>query len=97
MNKVGCLVRTGPTSIPVIVDHQTTLLPIQVIVPPIKYVGNCPSAEKLAALPIPPANGGSSINLKALRSVFPTPFLRNAILATDSLSPVALIFPGRAA
>jgi hypothetical protein len=29
-NKVGCLVGTGPTAIPVIVDHQAAIYPIQV-------------------------------------------------------------------
>ena len=72
MNKVGGLVGTGSMSIPTIVGHQTALLPIQVIILPIKDIGNCPTVELLAALPIPPSDGGSPINLKALRSFFPT-------------------------
>ena len=89
-NKVACLVGTDPTSIPVIVDHQTALLSIQVIVPPIEVA-------ELTAIPILPAGGGGLINLEALRSFFPFPFLGNAILATDSLSPLALILAGRVA
>ena len=96
-NKGGCLVRTAPTSIPIIVDHQMALLSIQEIVPSIKDIDNYTMVDKLAALPIPLAGGGSLINLEALRSFFPTPFLCNAILATDFLSPLALILAGTAA
>jgi hypothetical protein len=47
--------------------------------------------------PFPPANGGGLVNLKALGSFFPAPFLCNAILATNSPSPLALILAVRVA
>ncbi len=96
-NKVGCLIGTGPTSIPVIVVHQAALHSIQEIVPSIKDINNCPTVDELASIPIPSANGGSLVNLKALRSFFPAPFLCNAILATNLPSPLALILAVRVA
>jgi hypothetical protein len=54
-------------------------------------------ADDLAALPTPPANGNGLVNLEALSCFIPPPFLRNAILASDSLSPLALIVAARAA
>ncbi len=47
--------------------------------------------------PPPPANGGGLVNLKVLSCFVPAPFLCNAILALDSLSPFALIVAARAA
>ena len=94
-NKVGCLVGTGPVSIPVIVNHGAALLFIQVIVPTIEDSNACLTVDDLSALPTD--NAASGINLEALRSFFPAPLLRNAILAADSLSPLALILAGRAA
>jgi hypothetical protein len=44
-NKVGCLVGTGPTSVPVIVDHQAALHSIQEIVPSIEDINNCPTVN----------------------------------------------------
>ena len=95
-NKVGCLVGTGPVSIPVIVDHGAALLSIQETVPTIEDINAGLRVDDLSALPTLDDAAGV-INRKALRSFFPAPFLRNAILATDSLSPLALILAGRAA
>jgi len=94
-NKVGCLVGTGPVSIPVIVNHGAALLSIQEIVPTIEDINACLTVDDLSALPTD--NAASVINLEALNSFFLAPFLRNAILAADSLSPLALILVGRAA
>jgi hypothetical protein len=47
--------------------------------------------------PPPPADGNGLVNLGALSCFIPAPFLRNAILASDSLSPLALIVAARAA
>jgi hypothetical protein len=96
-NKVGCLVGTGPTSVPVIVDHQAALRSIQKIIPSIEDTDNCPTVDELASHPIPPANGGGLVNLKALRSFLPAPFLCNGILAINSPSPLALILAVRVA
>jgi len=95
-NKVGCLVGTGPVSIPVIVNHGAALHSIQEIIPTIDDINSCLTVDDLSALPTLDDVAGV-INLKALRSSFPAPFLRNAILATDSLSPLTLILMGRAA
>jgi hypothetical protein len=95
MNKVGCLVGTGPVSIPVIVDHGAALLSIQEIDPTIEDINACLTVDNLSALPMD--NAASIINLEAPRSFFPAPFLHNGILAADSLSPLALILAGRAA
>jgi len=95
-NKVGCLVGTGPVSIPIIVDHGAALHSIQEIVPTIDDINSCLTVDVLSALPTPDDVAGI-INLEALRSFFPAPFLRNAILAMDSLSPLTLILVGRAA
>jgi hypothetical protein len=72
-NKVGCLVSTGPAAVPVIVDHQGALRSIQAIVPSIEDIANCPTADDLASLPTPTTNGGSFVNLEALRSFLPVP------------------------
>jgi hypothetical protein len=90
MNKVGCLIGTDPTAIPIIVDHQASLCSIQAILPSI-------TVNNLAALPIPPADDGGRVNLEVLRSFFLAPFLRNTILAMQSPTPLALILKGRAA
>jgi len=95
-NKVGCLVGTGPVSIPVIVNHGAALHSIQEIIPTIDDINSCLTVDDLSALPTLDDVAGV-INLKALRSFFPAPFLRNAILAMDSLSPLTLILVGRAA
>jgi hypothetical protein len=55
-NKVGCLVKMGPTAIPVIVDHRAAIHPIQVIVPSAADIANCLTINDLAALPTPPHN-----------------------------------------
>ncbi len=94
---MGCLVGIGPSAIPVIVDHIAALRSTQVIVPPIEDIVGCPTADDLAALPTPPADGNSLVNLKALSCFILTPFLCNAVLASDSLSPLALIVAARAA
>jgi hypothetical protein len=70
---------------------------IQAIVPSIEDIANCPTADDFASLPTPTTNGGGFVNLEALRSFLPAPFLRNAILAKDSPSPLALILTARAA
>ena len=95
-NKVGCLIGTGPVSIPIIVDHGAALHSIQEIVPTIDDINSCLTVDDLSALPTPD-NVAGVINLKALRSFFPAPFLRNTIFVTDSLSPLTLILAGRAA
>ena len=71
------------------------LLSIQVIVPTIEDINACLTVNDLLALPMD--NAASIINLEALRSFFPAPFLPSAILAAGSLSPLALILMGRAA
>jgi hypothetical protein len=81
-------------SIPAIVDHKAVLLSIQEIVPTIEDINACLTVDDLSALPTD--NAASVINFKALRSFFLAPFLRNAILAADSLSPLALVLTGRA-
>jgi hypothetical protein len=86
----------GPTAIPIIVDHQASLCSIQEIVPSIEDISNYPMVNALAALPIPPTDNSSLINLKALSSYFPSPFLCNTIIATDLPSPLAIILTGRA-
>jgi hypothetical protein len=96
-NKVGCLVGIGPSAIPVVVDHIAALRSTQAIVPPIEDIVGCPTADDLAALPTPLANGSGLVNLEALSCFIPTPFLHNAILALDSFSPLALIVAARAA
>jgi hypothetical protein len=96
-NKVGCLVGIGPSAIPVVVDHIAALRLTQAIVPPIEDIVGCPTADNLAALLTPPADGNGLVNLKALSCFIPATFLRNAILALDSLSPLALIVAARAA
>ncbi len=95
-NKVGCLFRTGPVSIPIIVDHKAALLSIQEIVPTIEDINAGLTINDLSTLPTPDDAAGV-INLETLRNFFPAPFLCNAILAADSLSPLALILAGRAA
>ena len=95
-NKGGCLVGTGPVSIPNIVDHGAALHSIQEFVPTIDDINSCLTVDDLSALPTPD-NVAGVINLEALRSFFPAPFLRNAILTTYSLSPCTLILAGRAA
>ncbi len=67
------------------------------IVPSIEDIVGCPTANNLAALPPPPANGSGLVNLEALSCFIPAPFLCNAILALDSLSPLALILAARVA
>jgi hypothetical protein len=96
-NKVGCLVGIGPSAVPVIVDHNGALRSIQAIVSLIEDIVGCPMVDSLAALPTPPVDGGGLVNLEALSCFFPAPFLRNGILALDSLSPFALIIVTRAA
>jgi hypothetical protein len=61
-NKVGRLARMGPTSVPIIVDHQAALRSIQEIIPSIEDIDNCPTVDELASLPIPPANGSGLVN-----------------------------------
>ena len=86
---IGCLVGTGPVSIPVIVDHKAALLSIQEIVPTIKDIYAYLAIDDLSTLPTTtPDNAAGIINLDALRSFFPAPFLCNAIF---------LILAGRAA
>jgi hypothetical protein len=96
-NKVGCLIGIGPSAVPIIVDHNGALRSIQAIVSPIEDIVGCPTVDNLAALPTPPINGGGLANLEALSCFFPAPFLCDAILASDSLSPLALIIITRAA
>jgi hypothetical protein len=96
-NKVGCLVGIGPSAVPVIVDHIAALRSTQAIVPPIKDILGCPTADNLAALPTPPADGNGLVNLEVLLCFIPAPFLCNAILASDSLSPLVFIVAARAA
>jgi hypothetical protein len=96
-NKVGCLIGFGPSAIPVIVDHIAALRSTQPIVPPIEDIVGCPTADNLAALPTPPADSGGLVNLEALLCFILAPFLRNATLTSDSLSPLALIVAARAA
>ncbi len=57
----------------------------------------CPTADNLAALPTPPADGGGLINLEALSCFIPASFLRNAVLTADSPYPLVLIVAARAA
>ena len=45
-------------------------------------------------LPTFPETGGS-VNLEALQTFFPAPFLRTAILAEDTFSPLVLVLTGR--
>jgi hypothetical protein len=97
MNKVGCLVQMGPTAVPIIVDHQTSLFSVQEIVPSIEDIGNCPTVDAHAALPIPPVDNNSLINLKALCSFFPAPFLCNTILTIYLASPLTFILASRGA
>jgi hypothetical protein len=87
-NKVGCLVGIGSSAVPVIMDHNGALRSIQAIISPIKDIVCCPMVNNLAALPTPPINGGGLVNLEALLCFLPAPFLCNAILASDSLSPL---------
>jgi hypothetical protein len=96
-NKVGFLVGMGPTAIPIIVDHQAAILPIQVILSSTVEIANCLTINNLAALPTPPTISGGPVNLKGLRTFFPAPFLCNAILKVDSASPLNLVLAGRAA
>jgi hypothetical protein len=96
MNKVRCLVGTCPVSIPVIADHGAALLSIQEIVPTIEDIIAGLTVNNLSALPTPD-NATGIINLDSLRSFFLAPFLCNAILAVDSLSPLTLILASRAA
>ena len=98
-NKVRCLVGTSPVTIPIIVDHGAALLSIQEIVPTIKDINACLMVDDMSALPttdfnFDPDDTAGGINLEALGSFFPAPFLRNAILAAP---PLALIHAGRAA
>ena len=53
VNKVGCLVRTDPVSIPVIVDHGAALLSIQEITHTIKDINTGLTIDDLFALPTP--------------------------------------------
>ncbi len=97
MDKVGCLVRKGPSSFPVIVNHQAALCSIQVTAPPTGDITNCLTIDDLSALPTPTATRCGLSNLNNLSSFFPALFLCNASLAEDSASPLALILAGRAA
>jgi hypothetical protein len=96
-DKVGCLVRKGPSAFPVIVNHQAALCSIQVTGPPTRDITNHLKVDKLAALPTPPATSCSIINLEGLSSFSPALFLCNWILAADLASPLALILAGRVA
>jgi hypothetical protein len=96
-DKVGCLVRNGPSASPIIVNHQAALCSIQVTIPPARDITNCLMVDNLAALPTPTTTRRSLFNLESLSSFFPAPFLCNAILAKDLASPLALILAGRAA
>jgi hypothetical protein len=53
-NKVGCLVGIGPSAVPVIVDHIAALRSTQAVLPSIKDIVGCPTADDLTALPLPP-------------------------------------------
>jgi hypothetical protein len=93
-DKVGCLVGIGSKAIPVIVEHQAALLSLQVVVPSITDIDACTTIDELNALPTPPEIGGI-VNLEGLQTFFPAPFLRNAILAEDTSSPLILALTGR--
>jgi hypothetical protein len=95
-NKVGCLTGIGPSAVPVIVDHIAALGSTQAITPPSRTSWAAPRPTASQPSPPPPADGGSLVNLKALLCFIPTPFFHNAILALDSLSPLALIVAARA-
>jgi hypothetical protein len=86
-NKVGCLVGIGPSAVPVVVDHIVALHSTQAIILSIEDIVGCPTADNLATPPPPPANGNGLVNLEAILCFIPAPFLRNAIFASDSLSP----------
>jgi hypothetical protein len=59
-NKVGCLVRVGPSAVPVMLDHKGALCSIKAILPPIVDIAGCTTVDNLATLPTPPANVNSN-------------------------------------
>jgi hypothetical protein len=72
-NKVGCLVRIGPSAVPVIVDHIAALRSTQAIVPSIEDIVGRPTANNLAALPPPPADGSGLVNSRHSCASSPLP------------------------
>jgi hypothetical protein len=95
-HKVGCLVGMGPNTTPVVLDHQSAINPVNVIVPPIEDIQACLTTGDLKALLTPRTRGGTA-NLNGINCFFPAPFLRNAILLEKSPSPLNLVIAGRAA
>jgi hypothetical protein len=55
-NKVGCLVGVGSSAVPVVMDHDGAICPIEATVPPIAAIATCANVDDLAALPTPPGN-----------------------------------------
>ena len=89
-HKIGCLLGVGHNATPVILDATVAIQPLQVVVPQLAEIVACSSIDDLRALPQPAANG--VVNLEAINSFFPAPFLRNAILnEVENSSPLALI------
>jgi hypothetical protein len=74
-DKVGCLVRKGPSVFPVIINHQGALCLIQVTFPPARDITNCLTVNNLATLLTPTPTCCSLSNLEGLSSFFPAPFL----------------------
>ena len=53
-NKVGCLVGVGSSAVPVVIDHDGAICPIEATVPPIAAIATCANVDDLAALPTAP-------------------------------------------
>ena len=82
--KVVCMLGLGAHATCVLIDLRTALADCQIVVPAVTDLSDCESAEYVANIPAPEENG--LVGFESLSILIPSPVLRDAILASTTLS-----------
>ena len=88
-NKVVCMLGMGTQSVSVLVKFNLALANCNIIVPTVKELSRCKTAQEVKDIPIPATNG--LVVFKGSAIFIPGPFLQDAIITSNSNDPFGLI------
>ncbi len=91
-HKVACLVGMGRSATSIKLDISSATADCNIVTPSVEDLAACLNADDVRALVIPNAvpAAGAFFSYVGSNTLIPAPWLRDAILAAESLSPLTL-------
>ena len=88
-DKVICMLGMGSQAISVLIDLNSAFADCNIVVPTVQQLAECETAQDVANIPTPNANG--LVGFEGSAIFIPGPVLRNVILTANTTNPSELI------